>query len=67
MQHDHVVAKQFNTRLRRLRAGDPVSQTDDLSPHTFADLKAGKFIAAKAEPQPPARASQRAGSRSAGD
>jgi hypothetical protein len=40
----HVIAKAFNSAQRRFRVGDPVSETDDLAPHLFADLKARKFI-----------------------
>lgn len=39
-----TVAKPFNTTTRRFRAGAPVSPTDDLSPHAFADLKTRGFI-----------------------
>lgn len=40
----HVVAKPFNTVNRRLRVGAPVEETDDLSPHTFDDLKKRHWI-----------------------
>lgn len=39
-----TVLKQFNTRLRRFFAGDPVSPEDDLSPHTFDGLVRAGYI-----------------------
>lgn len=49
-----IVAKPFNTVNRRFRPGTEVAETEDLSPHSFAALKAGGFIAAgeAAEPKP---------------
>lgn len=44
----HVVAKPFNTVNRRLRVGAPVEETDDLSPHTFDNLKKGHWIVSDA-------------------
>lgn len=41
---EHVVAKPFNTVNRRFREGDPVLATEDLSPHSFDDLKARRWI-----------------------
>ncbi|TPJ60824.1 hypothetical protein [Mesorhizobium sp. B2-6-1] len=38
------VLKPFNSTSRRYAVGDPVRETDDLSPHSFEDLKARKFI-----------------------
>jgi len=43
----HVIARPINTTTRRLRAGAEVAETDDLTPHTFADLKERGFIAAR--------------------
>lgn len=40
----HVVAKPFNTSIRRMRVGTAVAETDDLAPHTFSDLKTRGFI-----------------------
>lgn len=40
----HVVAKPFNTVNRRLGEGALVSETDDLSPFTFDDLKSRRWI-----------------------
>lgn len=50
----HVVAKPFNTESRRLKAGAPVAETDDLAPHAFADLKARGFVRSTAQPAAPA-------------
>jgi hypothetical protein len=47
--HDHVVAKAFHSTQRRFRVGDPVSESDDLAPLTFEDLKARKFIVVAAK------------------
>jgi len=52
----HVIAKPINTRVRRLRVGDPIRRNDDLSPHTFDDLKARGFITEKGEPAAPVSA-----------
>jgi hypothetical protein len=41
-----VVARPFNTVNRRFAVGAQVSESDDLSPHSFAGLKEGGFIAA---------------------
>nr|WMC97947.1 hypothetical protein RAR13_04320 [Aminobacter aminovorans] len=38
------VLKPFNTRNRRIAAGDTVAETDDLAPHSIETLAAGKFI-----------------------
>lgn len=48
----HVVTKPFNTLQRRFRLGAEVSETDDLSPHTFDDLNTRGFIADKSNKQP---------------
>jgi hypothetical protein len=47
------VLKAFNTVNRRLKVGDPVSEGDDLSPHSFDDLKSRGFIGSS-EPEPAA-------------
>lgn len=47
-----IVAKAFNSTQRHFREGDPVSILDDLSPHTFADLKDRGFIASKRDAAP---------------
>lgn len=39
-----VVLKAINTVNRRLKVGDPVSECDDLSPHSFDDLRSRGFI-----------------------
>lgn len=39
-----IVLKPFNSTLRRFKAGDHVSENDDLSPHSFAGLTVRKFI-----------------------
>jgi hypothetical protein len=41
---DHKVLKAFNTVNRRLKIGDPVNEGDDLSPHSFDELKLRGFI-----------------------
>lgn len=46
-----VVLKAIHTVNRRLRVGDPVSEGDDLSPHSFSDLKSRGFIGS-GEPDP---------------
>jgi hypothetical protein len=38
------VLKAFNTVNRRLKVNDPVDASDDLSPHSFEDLKSRGFI-----------------------
>jgi hypothetical protein len=43
-----VVARRFNTVNRRFAVGARVSESDDLSPHSFAGLKEGGFITAPA-------------------
>ncbi len=48
----HVIAKLFNTASRRFKIDDPISENENLSPHTFADLKARGFIVAKPDEQP---------------
>jgi len=45
----YIVAKYLTTTRRRLKINDPVTETDDLSPHTFADLKTRGFIVEKSE------------------
>ena len=51
----HIVNKPFHTATRRFPAGAPVSEADDLAPHTFEDLKDRRFIAPPAsEPEPAA-------------
>lgn len=57
----YVMVKALTTTRRRLAVNDPVSETDDLSPHDFSDLKARGFIAEvpaekSAEPVTPAKA-----------
>ena len=48
-----TVLKPFTSATRRFAVGDPVNAGDDLSPHSFEDLKAGKFIGtAKAADKP---------------
>lgn len=54
----HVVAKPFNTTIRRMLAGTVVAETDDLSPHTFADLKTRGFIKSDAPAAAVERTSQ---------
>jgi hypothetical protein len=54
----HIVAKPFNTRIHRLKVGDPVTKDHDLSPHTFDGLCERKFIAPVA-PTPVSAASKR--------
>lgn len=51
---DYVFAKDITTNSRRFKIGDPVGAADDLSPHTFSDLGARGFIAAKKADQPAA-------------
>lgn len=57
---DYEVKKPINTASRRLRALDPVSAADDLSPHTFAGLVEGGFVG----PVPPAEAFVASGQKS---
>jgi hypothetical protein len=38
------VLKAFNTVNRRLKIDDPVCEGDDLSPHSFEDMKSRGFI-----------------------
>jgi hypothetical protein len=57
----HVIAKPLTTTRRRLAVNDPVSADDDLSPHSFADLKTRGFIVEvpaekPAEPAPATKA-----------
>lgn len=47
-----VVLRAINTETRRLCVGDPVSETDDLAPHTFAGLKERGFIGSQDQPAP---------------
>lgn len=49
---EHVIAKAITTASRRLKVGDPVSADENLSPHTFDDLKARGFISPKQAEQP---------------
>ncbi|MGB3898351.1 MAG: hypothetical protein WA973_07325 [Mesorhizobium sp.] len=44
------VLKPFNTRTRRIAAGETITEADDLSPHTIDSLVAGKFIGAPEKP-----------------
>ncbi|WP_165899907.1 hypothetical protein [Borborobacter arsenicus] len=46
-----IVLKPFKSTLRRFKAGDHVSETDDLSPHSFAGLMVRKFIGAPKAPK----------------
>ena len=39
-----IVAQAFNTLRRRWVAGVPVTEADDLTPHTFDDLAERGFI-----------------------
>jgi hypothetical protein len=58
-----VVAKPFNSTIRRFRVGAelPWNKADDLSPHSFEDLKAKGFIVEKKAEQkaPPSALSKR--------
>lgn len=44
-----TVAKPFNSITQRFRVGSEVNDGDDLSPHSFGDLKTRGFITDKAE------------------
>lgn len=46
----NVVLKAINTETRRLRIGDAVGESDDLTPHNFSDLKSRGFIGSKDAP-----------------
>lgn len=50
-----VVLKAINTVNRRLRVGDPISEADDLTPHTYVGLKDRGFIGSAAAPSAPSR------------
>jgi hypothetical protein len=57
----HVVAKPFKTVNRRFAIGVEIRESDDLSPHSFADLKERGFItAASAAPSSSAANASRA-------
>ena len=44
------VLKPFTTRVRRIAVGDPITETDDLIPHTVESLVAGEFVEASEKP-----------------
>lgn len=43
----YVATATFQTTLRRLKAGDPVNESDELAPHTIDSLKAAGLITVK--------------------
>lgn len=49
---DYVVAKPFQTTLRRLAVGATVNDGDDLSPHSIESLRAAGLIAAQKADEP---------------
>jgi hypothetical protein len=50
------VLKAFKTVNRRLKIDDPINESDDLSPHSFDDLKSRGFIgSSEPEPSTPSR------------
>lgn len=49
-----TVAKPFNSRTQRFKLGAPVSETDDLAPLSFDDLKTRGFISDGADASAPA-------------
>jgi hypothetical protein len=50
MRQAMEVLKPFNTRIRRIAAGETITEADDLSPHSIDSLVAGKFIGAPEKP-----------------
>lgn len=44
-----TVAKPFNSITQRFKLGAPVSENDDLAPHSFEDLKTRGFISDKSD------------------
>lgn len=65
---EYVIAKEFKTLIHRFKIGDAVTESHDLQPHTFDELKERGVIVAKAgeqsaapEPDPVDATSRRIG------
>lgn len=56
----YYVWKAFKASQRRLHEGDPIKESDDISPHNFDDMMKLGFIGEGKKPEAPPKAAPKA-------